>query len=117
MTPSSRSVIVLDDDQTSLREISQKLAPRYKVLPTPDLHVAMRFLEDDRTVVLFVVSQSFKRMPWTQILQEVRSLRPNVKRVLQTPYGDLTDIMPGLHNGSVNQIISKPAASGEIATL
>jgi DNA-binding NtrC family response regulator len=117
MTSVSHSVIVLDDDQTSLKEIAQKLAGKYKVLPTSDYQKALRLLESDRSVVLFLVSQSFRRIPWPQVLEEVRSLRPNVKRVVQTPYGDITDIVPCLHNGAVHQIISKPAADGEIATL
>jgi DNA-binding NtrC family response regulator len=117
MAIATPSVVVLDDDSASIREINQALRPKYTVLATGDWRKAVQWLETDRSVTLFIVNQGFRSMGWSDILKEVRQLRPHIRRVLRTPYSDLTAIVPSLHNGDINLLVSKPLLAGDLQSL
>jgi DNA-binding NtrC family response regulator len=111
------AIIVLDDDRQSLQQISVLVKPRFEVIATSNEQRAVAQLQNDQSVFLFLISQAIRGTNWMQVLQTVRGHRPQVRRVLMTPYGDLSEIVPALHNGIIHHVISKPVISGEIAAI
>jgi thioredoxin reductase (NADPH) len=108
------SLIVLDEDAEIVRQINHLLGRVFRILSTPDPKVAVRWLESDRSIKVLIVDQSFRGVSGLEILDQARTLRPDIRRILITRYDDLSSIVQGLHSDAVNRTISKPLDRTEL---
>ena len=110
-----QSLIAVDDDAESLRELTRFLGNYYSVFATRDPRRAIEQLEKDPSVSVFIVEQFLPSGPGVDLLENVKILRPKVKRILLTKFSDLSGIISGLHSGAINRMISKPLQRSELA--
>jgi response regulator RpfG family c-di-GMP phosphodiesterase len=108
------SLVLLDEDTDTVRQINHLLGKVFRVLSTPDSKVALRWLESDRSVKVLLVDQNIRGVSGLEILDQARVLRPDIRRILITRYDDLSSIIQGLHSDAVNRTISKPVDRTEL---
>jgi thioredoxin reductase (NADPH) len=108
------SLILLDEDAETARQINHLLGKIFRVLSTHESKVALRWLESDRSVKVLMVDQNIRGVSGLEILDQAKTLRPDIRRILITRYEDLSSIIQGLRSDAVNRTISKPVDRTEL---
>jgi DNA-binding NtrC family response regulator len=111
------TLVVLDDDAESLREISAILGSHFRVLATSDPRRAMGWIENDESVGIIIVGQVLRTGLGLDVLGKVQELRPAIRRIMITRYEDLSVLITGIHSGAIHRMISKPLARAELVAL
>jgi DNA-binding NtrC family response regulator len=102
------SLVALDDDSEALRTIQTAMSPFYNVLTTSEPRRALGWVQNDPSVSVIAVEQILSSGQGLDVLEQVQQLRPEIRRILITEFNDLASIMDGLHNGTIQKMISKP---------
>jgi DNA-binding NarL/FixJ family response regulator len=108
-----RKSIICCGEENVLRHISRILGSQFIVhgLRTPALAVAR--LKKEADCHAFITEQSIAGTGF-EALRAARELRPNVRRVMLTEYGDLTGIIAGLHSGIIQNVVQLPIRDVEL---
>jgi ActR/RegA family two-component response regulator len=111
-----QTLIALDDDAESLRQLSAVMTPFFNVHATGDPRMALGWLQNDPSVAVIVVEQVLRSGLGVDVLESARQIRPDVRRILITVFTDLASIVDGLHRGAIEKMISKPLVRGELVS-
>ena len=114
MSRTAPRLLVLDDDQAVVAQMSRLFGAYYTVVPLSNPMRAMAMLESDEDVRAFVTEQVMRFGDGVELLSSARSIRPDVRRVMLTNYSDLASIVGGLHSGAIQQLVQKPANDAEL---
>lgn len=114
MPHKSRCVIAVDDDRRVLDQIAGILDATYNVLTTSDPRRAVGWLHDDATVCAIIAEQVLRHGRGIDLLGAALKIRPDVRRILITNYGDLAAIVGCFHTGEIQRTISKPIVAAEL---
>jgi DNA-binding NtrC family response regulator len=111
-----RKMVVLDGDRTTLHDVCAVAKVWYDVLPASDPRKALAWLRNEPGVSIFVtehVDQSFDGM---SLLEKVRTMHPDIQRIVMTTYSDLARLIVGLHSGAIQKLVQKPIDRVEFLT-
>jgi len=100
-------------DDASLRLIEPALRTRFDVLQARDARKLLS-LAEDQAVTVVIADHALATGGAIELLLSVRSMRPDVRRVLLVDHCDLAIIVKGIHSGIVERIIYKPIAAFEV---
>ncbi|HEX4055259.1 MAG TPA: response regulator [Tepidisphaeraceae bacterium] len=114
MPHKSNCIIAVDDDRRALDQIAGILDTTYNVLTTSDLRRAVGWLHDDATVCAIISEQVLRHGRGIDLLGASLKIRPDVRRILITNYGDLAAIVGCFHTGEIQRTISKPIVAAEL---
>jgi DNA-binding NtrC family response regulator len=103
-----RKLVVLDADRRTLHDVCEAAKAWYEVLPTHDVRQAMLWLQNAGDVSVFVTEQVDAHFEGSSLLEKVRTLYPDVRRIVMTNFSDLGRIVQGLHSGSIQKVVQKP---------
>lgn len=110
---SHRKSIICCGEENVLRHISRILGGQFIVhgLRTPAQALAR--LQKEADCHAFVTDQAVAGSG-LGALKAARELRPDVRRVMLTEYGDLTSIIGGLHSGIIQHLVQLPIRDVEL---
>jgi DNA-binding NtrC family response regulator len=114
MTGRAPRLIVLDDDQSVLSQVGRLFGAHYSVIQLSNPTRAIAMLESDPGVRIFLTEQVMRFANGVELLETVRTHRPDVRRVMLTNYSDLASIVTGLHSGAIEHLVQKPANDAEL---
>ncbi len=118
MCDSKPKLLTLSGDAGLIRRIAELSREWYVPISCRTISLASNQLRVDRAVRILIVEQLADAGTQDAFLDEVRTIRPDVLRVVVTGYSDLTAIIPGLHSGIIQRLMQKPLAPEElIATI
>ena len=109
-----RKLIALDYDMNSLREVAAALAPWFDVLRFREPLKVMSLIQADDSIAAIVTEQVLPKASGVDLLESIRTLRPQVRRVLVSGYNDLASIVGGLHSGAIQALVHKPYTRVEL---
>jgi len=112
-----QTIIALDEDTRTLRQISELLGQHYHILTTSDPQKALGWLESNISVTSILVEQLLRNGIGVAVLENARRLRAEVRRILITRYADLPNIVNGLHTGAIHRLLSKPLIPAELSAV
>ena len=101
-------LVVLDQNLKALHDICRLTAPWFDTIPTPDPREAMARLQQDQSVKVFLTEQILSNTTGIALLGSIRSMRPDVRRVLMCDDGELAPVIEGLHSGAIGRLLYKP---------
>jgi DNA-binding NtrC family response regulator len=107
-------LIALDHDLQSLRDVAAAMTPWYDVVRLREPMKVVELLQADANVAVVVTEQVLPTGSGVSLLESARTLRPDVRRVLMTGYGDLASIIAGLHSGAIQAMVNKPFTRDEL---
>jgi DNA-binding NtrC family response regulator len=107
-------LIALDSDLASLHAVADTLEPWFDVLETRDARKALAWLQQHAAVRVIVAEHVMDTAAGVSILETVRTLRPDVRRVMLTGHADLSGIIHGLHTGAIDRLVHKPFTRDEL---
>jgi|SRR5580658_5129619 DNA-binding NtrC family response regulator len=114
MQSSRVKLLVLDQNMKVLHEISRATAAWTETFVTADPREAMARLQNDPGFKIFLTEQVLSNSSGIDLLDSVRSLRPDVRRVLMCDAGELGPIISGLHSGVIGRLLYKPFQPSEL---
>jgi FixJ family two-component response regulator len=71
-------------------------------------------IESDPHIGAIITEQVMRSGDGVQLLETVRTLRPQVRRIVLTTYTDLAAIIHGLHSGAIQALVQKPIVDSEL---
>jgi ActR/RegA family two-component response regulator len=101
-------LIALDDDVAVLRQISHVAGGWYTVFRTHDPRVALHEAETNPAVQVVVTEQVLRIGDGISVLENLRTRRPDIRRVLLTGYNEIPSLIAGLHSGAIQSMLQKP---------
>lgn len=114
MRPIPPKLLVLDSDDVVLKQVGRVFAGYFLVVPVRSPSRALGLLDGDRHIRAMITDQVMRSAQGVELLETVRTMRPDVRRVLLTTYTDLASIVMGLHSGAVQMLVQKPATDAEL---
>ena len=98
MTPRAPShgrpkLVVLDNDAAVLRAVGDLLDPWFEVLETKDARRALTWVQQYAAVRVIVTERFTSSVAGLSVLEAVRTLRPDVRRVMLTDHADLSGLV------------------------
>jgi ActR/RegA family two-component response regulator len=107
-------LLVLDEDEPTLAQISRVFAGHFSVVQLKSPSRALGLLEADPAVEVFLTEHVMRFGNGVELLESCRTMRPQVRRVMLTSYSDLAGIVLGLHSGAIQYLVQKPACDHEL---
>jgi diguanylate cyclase (GGDEF)-like protein len=107
VTPSKRSLLIVDDEPYILRTLVLYVGPHYEVLTADSADSAEAILRR-RPVDLLLTDQKMPKRTGTQLLEWVRQFSPRTVRLLMTGHADLEDAVESINRGHVYYYLLKP---------
>jgi len=115
MTQGNRiKLLALDQNLKVLYEISRITTPWMEAIVTTDPRDAVARLQKDTDIKIFLTEQVLSNSSGIALLDSVRSMRPDVRRVLMSDAGELRPIIEGLHSGVIGRLLYKPFQPSEL---
>ena len=111
---SKHRLLALDGDDAVLKTISKIASPHFQVLVTRDPRTLLGWVENFKDVEVVVTEHVLQTSHGVSLLETVRTMRPDARRVLLTTYHDLASIVAGLHSGAIQQMVQKPFQPEEL---
>jgi ActR/RegA family two-component response regulator len=114
MRPVPPKLLALDSDDSVLRQIARVFGGYFLVVPVRSPSRALGLLEGDPHIRVMITEQVMRFAQGVELFETVRTMRPDVRRVMLTSYTDLASIVTGLHSGAVQVLVQKPATDAEL---
>lgn len=107
-------LLALDHDLNALRDVAAALSPWFDVIRIREPLKVMSLIQADESITAIVTEQVLPQANGVDLLETIRTLRPQVRRVLVSGYGDLGSIIGGLHSGAIQAMVHKPFTRAEL---
>src|SRR5262249_28250652 len=107
VTPTKRSLLIVDDEPYILRTLILYVNPHYEVL-TADSADAAEAIFRQRPVDLLLTDQKMPKCSGIQFLEWVRQFSPRTVRLLMTGPADLEEAVESINRGHVYYYLLKP---------
>ena len=107
-------LVALDQDDEVLRQVARVFGGTFLVLQVRNPSRALALMQIDREVRAIVTEQVMRGADGVELLETIRTMRPDVRRVMFTTYRDLARIVSGLHSGAIHCLLAKPATDAEL---
>ena len=110
MKPANERVILLVDDEESVRDALEGVLSRegYKVLQADSGEAGLRVLKEERGVQLVISDHNMPGMTGIEFLKLVRERHPHVMRLMLTADPDPNVIIRSINEGEVYRFLRKP---------
>jgi DNA-binding NtrC family response regulator len=106
-------IIVVESDPKALKELETTLSPYCLVVGTTRVDRALQLACNERDAKAIAISTA-KGIDALGLLNSIRFEHPHLLRILLTSFEDLTQIVEGLHSGTVHRVVSKPVKYAEL---
>ena len=113
MSTTKCSVLIVDDEPYILPTLAALLSRDFEVLTASSADAAQAVLES-RPVDIVLTDQRMPRRTGVQLLEWVRTNRPDTVRVLMTGFAELDDAVDAINLGHVYHYLLKPCRTEEL---
>ena len=107
-------LIALDQDDAVLRQVSRVFGGTFLVVQVRNPSRAIGLLDIDASIRAIVTEQVMRTADGVELLETVRTRRPDIRRVMLTTYTDLASIVAGIHSGAIQCLVQKPASDADL---
>ncbi|MDQ3266777.1 MAG: hybrid sensor histidine kinase/response regulator [Myxococcota bacterium] len=109
-------VLYVDDEELNLQVFDANFRSRFRCLLASSGQRALELLAIHHEEVAVILSdQRMPEMTGVELLEQVRTLYPDVQRMVVTAYSDMEAVMAAVNRGQVVRYIVKPWVRNELA--
>lgn len=108
MSDAPVSVLVLDDEPSSVSLLRITLGMDYTVHTATDGPSALEILEREPEIGVALIDQRMPGMTGTEFIQRTIEPYPNLVRIILTGYTDVDSLIEAINAGSVYRYVTKP---------
>jgi two-component system probable response regulator PhcQ len=114
MEPTARTVLIVDDEENVLSALQRTLRrENYRLVTAGEPAEAFSILKEGLVDVV-VSDQLMPNMSGLEFLKEVRSLHPEVVRIMLTGHAEVTTAMEAINEGEIYRFLTKPWDDAEL---
>jgi EAL domain-containing protein (putative c-di-GMP-specific phosphodiesterase class I)/PleD family two-component response regulator len=105
--------ILLVDDEPNICRALQRLLRRdgYEMIVASTTAEALSAVHE-QSIDVVISDQRMPDMKGTELLEEVRRIRPETVRIILSGYSDINDIVAAMNSGAINKFLTKPWDDG-----
>ncbi len=108
-------VLFVDDEVQTTDLVCEYLMDTFDVVPAYDAEEAWaKFERDPDSYAVVVTDQRMPGAQGTDLLEQIRSLRPRTIRILCTAYADIDAAIAAVNVGAIYKYITKPVETPEL---
>ncbi|GAA4847026.1 ATP-binding protein [Algivirga pacifica] len=108
-TPNKATVLYVDDEQQNLVSFKASFRKLFTVLTANSGEEALSILKKKHDRISVVISdQRMPHMTGVELFEKIRTLYPDITRIVLTGYSDIQDIINAISKGEVYRYITKP---------
>ncbi len=111
--PRKHAVLIVDDERENINLLANILGEDWEVREALGGKAALEILEK-HPVDLILTDERMPGLSGVELLERVRTLRPDCVRMLMTAYPDVANAIQAINRGHVNRYIAKPFDSREL---
>lgn len=109
-------MLYVDDEELALEAFKLQFGEEFAIYTAQNSDEALRILDSEEIAVV-VTDQRMPRISGVELLKQVKSIHPDVVRVLITAYTDLEVVIQAINTGNVYRYISKPYNEIEVRAI
>jgi signal transduction histidine kinase len=113
---SSRTLLVVDDQEAVIASVVELFLGRYRVLGARNVEEALSLIRQDKIAVV-MADQRMPRVSGSELLAQIATLEPDVTRILMTAYADIDAVMQAINQGKIYYYVSKPWDPTELEAI
>jgi len=113
--PDKHSVLVVDDEPSSVGLLRITLGMDHKVYEATDGEAALQILADHPEIGLAIIDQRMPGMTGAELIQRTSDRYPELIRIILTGYTDFDSLVEAINGGHVYRYLTKPWNKGELA--
>lgn len=111
------TILFVDDEPSILTSLRRLFRPHgYKIL-TAESGAAGLLLLEQEPVDMVISDMRMPEMDGAQFLEQVRTRKPDIMRILLTGYADVTSTINAINKGEIYRHISKPWDDNDIVLI
>lgn len=115
MTPSTRSrILIVDDEDAILETMTYTFGDDYEVVTATDARRALELLDECAPIAVAITDQRMPGMTGVEFLSRVYEKHPTTTRIILTGFADMEAILRAINDGHVYAYISKPWEPDEL---
>jgi ActR/RegA family two-component response regulator len=107
-------ITVLCNELAAVRAITDALGRGFELSLAGDAQTLLASLERESSSAAVMVDMSVIQVDAIKLLEKVRGICSQSRRILLTDFCDLNIIVQGLHTGSIERIVYKPIYGPEL---
>ncbi|HEY2587706.1 MAG TPA: response regulator [Tepidisphaeraceae bacterium] len=111
-----KRIIYLDNDDQTARQVARVFGGAFHVLHVQNPRRMIGLMETDPAIAAVITEQVLRSGNGVELLESVRTFRPQIRRVMLTGYPDLASIVVGLHSGAIQCLLHKPVSDADLLT-
>lgn len=116
MLKQTHTILVVDDEPSSLLLLERVLRPLYKVITAGSGEVALEVLKTEE-ISLLITDQRMPGISGTELLRESQLLRPGMVSMLLTSNRDSETFIDAIMNSGAIRVINKPWEASNLLSL
>ena len=116
MLKQTHTILVVDDEATSLLMLERVLRPRHKVITARSGTEALEVLKTEE-ISLLITDQRMPGISGTELLREGQLLRPGMVSMLLTSNTDSETFIDAIRNSGAIRVINKPWEAANLLSL
>jgi DNA-binding NtrC family response regulator len=107
-------ITVLCNELATVRGITDSLGRGFELVLAGDAQTLQASLERESPPAAVMVDMSVIQVDAIKLLDSMRGICPQARRILLTDFCDLNIIVQGLHTGAIERIVYKPIYGPEL---
>jgi CheY-like chemotaxis protein len=110
-------VLIVDDEPDFLSGLWGLFGETYTLFTATNAETALQILARERKIGLIVTDYQMPGMDGLALLVKVKTLYPQIVRVLMTAYADMALVVRALNEGEIHRFIAKPYRAPEFRKI
>jgi response regulator RpfG family c-di-GMP phosphodiesterase len=115
MTPTEQRILLVDDEPAVLEGYKRLLHREFSLEVAPGGQAALTAIEAHGPFAVIVSDMRMPEMNGIELLTKVKSLDPNIVRIMLTGQADIETAIHAVNEGSIFRFLTKPASKEVLA--
>jgi len=114
---SKSCILIVDDEPVFLSALSGLFGETYSMFTATNAETALQILAREKQVSIIVTDYQMPGMDGLALLVKVKTLYPQIVRILMTAYADMNLVVRALNEGEIHRFIAKPYRAHEFKRI
>ena len=110
-------ILIVDDEPAMLSGLWGLFGERHYLFTATNAETALQVLERESGIGVIVTDYKMPGMDGLSLLVKVKTLYPQIVRVLMTAYADMNLVVRALNEGEIHRFIAKPYRAQEFSKI
>ena len=112
--PKITSILLVDDEEPNLRQLSEILNENYTVFKASSAIEAIEILKEKIEISIIISDQRMPEMTGTELFEHLENQRHPAMRIILTGFADMQNVVQAINKSNVFRYLNKPVNFDEL---